>query len=78
MTYPVLQVVNRVAHLVLSVVVEDSVIVCPVKGSLNLQHKSTRDLAKILLQGIAVGQKTFNYAVRSDLMAKYKSRDPSH
>lgn len=42
MTHPVLQVVNRMAHLVLSVVVQDSVIVCPVKVPLYLQHKSTR------------------------------------
>lgn len=36
MTHPVLQVVNRMAHLVLSVVVQDSVIVCPVKVPLYL------------------------------------------
>lgn len=55
MTYPVLQVINRTAHLVLSVVVEHSVCVCPVKGSLYLQHKSTRDLAKIALRSLLSG-----------------------
>lgn len=78
MTYPVLQVVNRVAHLVLSVVIQDSVGVRPVKGPLYLQHKRTRHRAKISLRGAAVGQKTLNYAARSDLVTKHKSGDPSH
>lgn len=77
-TYPVLQVVNRAAHLVLGVVVQDSVDVCPIKGSLYLRRKSTRDLGKIVLHGAAVGHGPLNYAARSDLVAKYKSGDPSH
>lgn len=42
MTYPVLQVVNRVAHLVLGVVVQDGVSVRPVKGPLYLRRKRRR------------------------------------
>lgn len=38
-TYLVLQVVNSTAHLILSIVVEDCISVCPVKGSLYLQHR---------------------------------------
>lgn len=78
MTYPVLQVVNGVARLVLSVVIQDSVGVRPVKGPLYLQHKRTRHRAKISLRSTAVGQKTLNYAARSDLVTKHKSGDPSH
>lgn len=37
-TYLVLQVINSAARLILSIVVEDCVSVCPVKGSLYLQH----------------------------------------
>lgn len=78
MTYPVLQVIHRVAHLVLGVVVQDSVGVSPVKGSLYLRQKSRRHRAQIGLRSSAAGQKTFNYAARSDLMTKYKSGDSSH
>lgn len=38
MTYLVLQVINSTARLILSIVVQDCVSVCPVKGPLYLQH----------------------------------------
>lgn len=38
-THPVLQVVNSTASFILSIVVQDCISVCPVKGSLYLQIK---------------------------------------
>lgn len=42
MAYLVLQVVDGTAHLILGIVVQDCISVCPVKGSLYLQHTNIR------------------------------------